>query len=926
MASSRSLRQLSIPLMDEQLVPITVSPRRPAHSYRGLLPEAMGSPGPRPPTSPLTPSGANAGVTAANAAAAGRLPPGGGVDLSALRNMAKVAKAFEWAAYDKRRLRMDRQLVGLAVLTLICQITSNALRWVHGRSDDGKYEHPDNFPQWLFITNEVLKVITSALTVGSIFILVRYYQLSIEHRKREYESLREGTGTVDDVGDIFQGRKSYLIANFIAEVFIHIVSVCSTFLTWFIPSLPSSHPRTYHSLELCVMLRVYQLFRLLHVSSSAFRHRTAIHKYFWQSLQMNWHVRWKVTLKMHFYEHSVGMLCLSVVTTLFLAALGIFLLEGDVTAGNNLQTTEFSNLGSCLWFVFVTFTTIGYGDMAPTTAPGRVLTVMLGITSQCILAVFGGVITNKLAPSRQQQFIGSYLNRRKGIQEERKAAATVIQAAWRARLNYCASPEASAMAPGSPRASSPRGAGSPRNKDKRPVKVKGTKVRLAIKRFRCKRCDRLEASLQCNDPVLEQKINALQEDIASVLLILERTGAQNQDSNDGNAPLRRRMFSLAGSPPTQRDRPAGEKSARDGALQVPSGRPPPPLGPLPGAEPSQPHPSGNGLALPAPAATGNGSVAPPAAAKPQQFLLPHADAEVPNLQFSLRTDTSSRGSLDVSGAKPPRLHLPSQRFKRRDTATRRKSSVPRDERPPPRRSATGGDNGSDTLAVQSPRHGAHSPRHGPPAAGRGTLPNPFVQPAGAGAPASTPGVGGPLPPPGVGGRAPTPGGSGPIPTPANASSSGGGASPGPSPPAASAQHSAGRGERFTFADIANVGLPGAEQSARENVWVSARAVPAQSRTPELNGGLDPSQANGTPGAAPLTGGRHTPRRASGPGRGTGAGTDSSQPMQTPSERQLHTPASLRRETPSPTRSPPFPYDPAPAPPLDPPDACVRRDH
>jgi voltage-gated potassium channel len=72
----------------------------------------------------------------------------------------------------------------------------------------------------------------------------------------------------------------------------------------------------------------------------------------------------------------------------------------------------FKNIGDCLWWAIVTFTTVGYGDLAPITSAGRVAAVLL---------MLGGVaLIGSLAAS-----LGTFLNKEEATEDELEGITAV---------------------------------------------------------------------------------------------------------------------------------------------------------------------------------------------------------------------------------------------------------------------------------------------------------------------------------------------------------------------------------------------------------------------------------------------------------------------------------------------------------------------
>jgi voltage-gated potassium channel len=70
-----------------------------------------------------------------------------------------------------------------------------------------------------------------------------------------------------------------------------------------------------------------------------------------------------------------------------LSSVGIFLVEG-------YGDSPFASLFNSLWWTIVTFTTVGYGDMAPTTVEGRVFGILILASGVTINAVIISLVSN----------------------------------------------------------------------------------------------------------------------------------------------------------------------------------------------------------------------------------------------------------------------------------------------------------------------------------------------------------------------------------------------------------------------------------------------------------------------------------------------------------------------------------------------------
>jgi voltage-gated potassium channel len=62
-------------------------------------------------------------------------------------------------------------------------------------------------------------------------------------------------------------------------------------------------------------------------------------------------------------------------------AVGIYIIEHSV------EGTKITNLGDAFWWAIVTVTTVGYGDVYPITAEGKVIAALLMIVGIAILGI-----------------------------------------------------------------------------------------------------------------------------------------------------------------------------------------------------------------------------------------------------------------------------------------------------------------------------------------------------------------------------------------------------------------------------------------------------------------------------------------------------------------------------------------------------------
>ena len=82
---------------------------------------------------------------------------------------------------------------------------------------------------------------------------------------------------------------------------------------------------------------------------------------------------------------------------MFISAVGIYEFEHDA------QPEAFASIPHALWFVVVTLTTVGYGDIYPVTAGGKFFTFFILIIGLGVIAVPTGLISSGLSRAREEE-------------------------------------------------------------------------------------------------------------------------------------------------------------------------------------------------------------------------------------------------------------------------------------------------------------------------------------------------------------------------------------------------------------------------------------------------------------------------------------------------------------------------------------------
>ena len=82
---------------------------------------------------------------------------------------------------------------------------------------------------------------------------------------------------------------------------------------------------------------------------------------------------------------------------LYLSSVGIYYFE------NSAQPNAFKSIFHSLWWAIATLTTVGYGDVYPVTAGGKVFTFFVLSIGLGVIAVPTGMVASALAKARDEE-------------------------------------------------------------------------------------------------------------------------------------------------------------------------------------------------------------------------------------------------------------------------------------------------------------------------------------------------------------------------------------------------------------------------------------------------------------------------------------------------------------------------------------------
>jgi voltage-gated potassium channel len=116
------------------------------------------------------------------------------------------------------------------------------------------------------------------------------------------------------------------------------------------------------------LLRLVRLLKLLHTNAALRRLEVALHS----------------------IRGELAVFAVLAFIVIYIAGVGIYIFEHDA------QPEAFSSIPISLWWAIVSFTTVGYGDIYPITAAGRVFTAALLFVGLGVIAVPTALISSAL--------------------------------------------------------------------------------------------------------------------------------------------------------------------------------------------------------------------------------------------------------------------------------------------------------------------------------------------------------------------------------------------------------------------------------------------------------------------------------------------------------------------------------------------------
>uniref|UniRef100_A0A8D2JJ99 Potassium calcium-activated channel subfamily N member 4 n=1 Tax=Varanus komodoensis TaxID=61221 RepID=A0A8D2JJ99_VARKO len=115
---------------------------------------------------------------------------------------------------------------------------------------------------------------------------------------------------------------------------------------------------------------------------------------------------------------------------LLIFTMGLWLIAFWVLSVCERQAQQNEYLSDTFWLIPITFLTIGYGDVVPVTACGKVVCLFTGVMGVGCTALLVAVAADKLEFSRAEKHVHNFMMDIQCAKEMKCSAANVLQEAW----------------------------------------------------------------------------------------------------------------------------------------------------------------------------------------------------------------------------------------------------------------------------------------------------------------------------------------------------------------------------------------------------------------------------------------------------------------------------------------------------------------
>ncbi|CAF0977425.1 unnamed protein product [Didymodactylos carnosus] len=295
-------------------------------------------------------------------------------------------------------IRIHRQVCdfqcALGLCGIILMIIDNEIKFSHQKEETTQ-------------TNLIIEIFITISTCALLYLLIYYHYLNI----KLFRLNNLGLGTIDTA---LTYERVYLVVCEFVICAIHPIPV-----PWpiSVPKKPANYAPISLILSFPMFLRCYLFVRCLFLRSHLVRN-AALQSYgYLNRLQINLHLIGKYYL----YKHPEILLTVVASCSLFIFSWCIRACEYSP-----VTHTHQSYLDS-LYFYVITFTTIGYGDLTPSTQCSRLMIVLIGFQGILIPSFIIAVISNKLQFSTTENYFIKFVEQIKLSQELKHESSNIIK-------------------------------------------------------------------------------------------------------------------------------------------------------------------------------------------------------------------------------------------------------------------------------------------------------------------------------------------------------------------------------------------------------------------------------------------------------------------------------------------------------------------
>lgn len=308
-----------------------------------------------------------------------------------------------------RRKRANDAALGFAVAGILLMILETELNHagIIGRGDVGK--------PWSYL----MKMVVTASTVALLIFLGIYHRLDVK--------LFIVDNSLDDWKiAISPGRVTKIIVEFCICI-VHPIPGDFRFV-WSRTVSQGEVPRNEEVpvdiiLSLPMFLRLYLVCRTIMLHSRLYQDASS------QSLGAlnRIHFNFRFIFKSFMAVHPDYVLTLLIVIMFFVASWALRLCE---MYDSDTDAAVHGNYLNSMWLVAITFLSVGYGDIVPSTYCGRGIAVTTGIFGAGVTALVVAVLARKLELSRSEKYVHDFvidIDLDKRLKHE---AANVVRSGW----------------------------------------------------------------------------------------------------------------------------------------------------------------------------------------------------------------------------------------------------------------------------------------------------------------------------------------------------------------------------------------------------------------------------------------------------------------------------------------------------------------